>query len=99
MGKEKIKDLSKHVTGHTCSECSTIYCEYSPELAQEIIDSLDDLMGSIVGVGKSLVRRIEQKYTEDDMTSFARNLCYKTIGLLHPRKEVIDWLKQWEKQK
>ena len=94
MGKEKIKDLSKHVTGHTCSKCSTIYCEYSEELCQEIIDSLDDLMGSIVGVGKSLVRRIEQKYTEEDMINFASHVHNQTNE--QPGK---NQLKEWGEQK
>ena len=86
-----IKDFSKHITGHTCSKCSTIYCEYSEELAQEIVDSLDSLIGSIVDVGKSLVRSVEQKYTEDDMIDYANAVLKAKDVLLNP--------KQWEKQK
>ena len=91
MGNPKIKDLSKHITGHTCSQCSTIYCEYSEELCQEIVDSLDSLISSIVDVGKFLVRRVEQKYTEDDMIDYANAVLKAKDVLLNP--------KQWEERK
>lgn len=93
MGKPKIKDLSKHVTAHTCSKCSTIYCEYSEELVNEYLDCFDNLLKSTVDVAKDVVRRIEQEYTEDDMISFADYMSIRRPG---GDKEKI---KQWEDQK
>ena len=98
MGKPKIKDLSKHITGHTCSKCSTIYCVYSEELCQEMIDGFDDLTGSIIDVGKSLVRRIEQKYTEEDMINFATNMMDKMADVTG-HEATKDDLKEWEDKK
>ena len=86
-----IKDLSKHITGHTCSECSTIYCEYSEKLIHEIIDNICDLHKSIADVAGFLVRRINQKYTEDDMIDYANAVLKAKDVLLNP--------KQWEEQK
>ena len=98
MGKEKIKDLSKHVTVHTCSNCSTIYCEHSEELSQEIIDSVDTLLKSTIDVAKHIVRTIEQKHTEDDMITFATNMMDKIADILG-HVATKDDLKQWEEQK
>ncbi len=98
MGNPKIKDFSKHITGHTCSKCSTIYCEYSDKLIKEIYDSIVNLLDSIIDVGKTLQRSVEQKHTEDDMISFADYMSTR-----HNTNHEIDIdkddLKQWEKQK
>ena len=93
-----IKDLSKHVTAHTCSNCSTIYCEYSEELSQEIIDSVDTLLKSTIDVAKDVTRTIEQKYTEDDIINFADYMSTRH-NTNHGLDIDKDDLKQWEKHK
>ena len=92
MGKEKIKDLSKHVTVHTCSNCSTIYSEYTEELCQEIIDCFDNLLKSTVDIAKDVVRTVEQEYTEEDMINFANHVNNQTAD--QPGK---NQLKEWGK--
>ena len=85
---EKIKDLPKHITGHTCSNCSTIYSEYTEELCQEIIDCFDHLLKSNIDVAKDVARTVKQEYTEEDMINFATNI--------QGHKPTKDDLKQWK---
>ncbi len=92
MGKPKIKDLSKHVTAHTCSNCSAIYCEYSEELVNEYLDCFDNLLKSTVDVAKHIVRRIEQEYTDKDMINFANYVHNRTAD-----QRGNNQLKEWKK--
>ena len=92
MGKPKIKDLSKHITGHTCSNCSTIYSEYTEELCKEIIDCFDNLLKSTVDVAKDVARTVKQEYTEQDMINFATHICNQSSD-----QPGMNQLREWKK--
>ena len=90
MGKPKVKDVSKHITGHTCSNCSTIYSEYTEELCQEIIDCFDNLLKSTVDIAKDVARTVEQEYTEEDMINFA-NYVHNLTADQRGKSQLIEW--------